>query len=84
MGANWSQEVACIMSNIPEGAKTEFSLFKLDIEKIARDNDIKQIDLDSFLKFKIDVNRLYSNPLRGQFTHHFKEATKVEFNPQAE
>lgn len=84
MGIIWSQEVACVMSNIPEAAKTEFSIFKLDIENMAKEIGLKRIDLDTFLKFKIDVDRLYSNPIRGEFTHHFKGALKVEFNPQAE
>lgn len=84
MGVIWSQEVATIMSNIPEESKTEFSMLKLDIENMAKEMGVKKIDLGVFLKLKVDFNKIYTNPIRGEFTNHFKEAMKVEFNPQAE
>jgi hypothetical protein len=42
---------------------------------------LKEIGLDDLIRFKIDIDKLYSNTLKDEYNAHFKTVHKVKFNP---
>jgi WD40 repeat protein len=81
MGLRWSAECVAVMSNIQQNEKSNFSGLKLEMERIAKSEGLKEITLDDLIRFKIDIDKLYTNSIKDQFNPHFKNAHKLRFNP---
>ena len=81
MGLRWSNECIAIMSNISQTEKSNFSGLKLEIERMARSEGLKEIGLSDLLRFKVDIDKLYTNAVKDEFNSHFKSAYKLKFNP---
>lgn len=77
----WSNECIAIMSNISQSEKSNFSGLKLEIERIARSEGLKEIGLQDLLRFKVDIDKLYTNAVKEEFNSHFKSVSKLRFNP---
>ena len=81
MGLRWSKESVSIMSNIPSAGKSHFSGIKLEIERKAKQENVKEIGIEELLRYNIELDKIYQNCLKSEFNSHFRSAEKVLFNP---
>lgn len=80
MGLRWSKESISIMSNIPQTGKSHFSGVKLEVERKAKQEGIKEIGINELERYTLELDKFYQNSLKSEFSCHFKSASKVLFN----
>lgn len=85
----WSPEAISFMSNITSGPGDVIAV-KTKAEKYLQENNssgqqiISQIDVDTILNSKPDVELLYSTPVISECDPHFLSTFKVQFHPTHE